>query len=316
MKHLKNRIMPPKAVLLLIIAVLPLVMGATPQSEDFLLALNPYICVTEYEVVKGNVEAGTPFELKVVISNVSPIADAYNIMVSYFFAGESGFYQSEGETNQRFINHIPPGASKEIFLMLEVDDNVQKPVVRMETNFSYLNANGIPYSNQTNFSVFQKKTSALSLNAFSLPKEGQIDKKVLANIQLRNIGKTDLQNVELTLTGTFNESPQTYKFDEMSIEEQRITDTYLTFSQAGSQYVNAKVTYENEWGDKFEINADEQSILITAESPLQNESFYIAEKSTNADKAFWRYICIASSVLALITLIAIMIKAKRKKGAK
>lgn len=301
--------------LMLLLCLAPFLMGSAPPQDDdeYSRAVNPYICATDYEVVSGSVEAGQAFTLKVEITNVSTSADAYNVMVSYFFTGNDGFYQVEGETNQRFIESIEKGETKELFFNLQVKENIYEPMVFFEVNFSYLNVHGISYSNQTLFSVYQKDASILILQSFSLPEQSAIDKRTLVNLQLRNGGKTNLKDIALTLSGDFIDSPQVYTFDKIAPGEINLIDAYITFTQPGNQRVNASVTYANELGDSLALDTAEKEILIM--QPQENG----ASVGTDGEgfitgKTFWFYICVACIGLVALALVWLLLNSKQKRG--
>ncbi len=305
-------------LILCMVFILALSTPVSAASLDHLKGHNPYIYVSDYEVVDGVVEVDSTFTLRVYITNANPTTDAYNIMSSFYFVGSESFIMPKGETNQHYIPYVAAGASTYFDITLDVKDSFILPTVDFEFAFTYDTSTDVTFTNSTFITLMQYEKTELSLDVANPSTIAQAGKQTHLSINSTNSGKTEISNVTVTVTGDFTDSPLTFTEDELSPSASFAVNTYIMFDTVGESDISITATYENERGESFDTEEQAYTFNVTDANTNTNVSVDDSSNTINIfeGNSFWFYITAACGGLILILIIMLvvkMIKLKHKK---
>ena len=280
--------------------------------------LNPYIYVSDYEIVEGVVETGETFTLRVYITNANPQTHAYNVMMSFYFSGDEGFYIPRGDSNQHYFPVLYAGETTPVDIPLQVKEDFAWPAVVIEFMFNYVNSDRVDHSNNSLITLLQHEKTELAVRLVSLPATAAAGERTPVNVQCSNTGKTDLTNLVTTIEGDFVGSPMTFERETLEAGGRFMVDAQLVFNQPGDTAVSVRVSYENAQGEQFETDTQENEITVVeaAQPPVSSQSDP-ALPSVNdmfSANSFWFYITVAGGVLLVGVVVALVVNLVRNRN--
>lgn len=230
-----------------------------PQSGENTVL--PIVVASGYSVVDGVVAAGEKFTLGVHIENVNRYVGAYHVQATVY-SQTQGVYLQQGETNQRYLEYLPPGGSYDFLINMETAEGVQSDAANISIQFNYVNESGYSGSNATSITPIIRKKCDLKVLSLTVVNDATIGAKALFNMRYKNAGEVSIKNPKLRIEGNIDKNGQDISLNAPEIDRQEYLDLQIAFTEVGHQELKIYISYEDEEGNLYEIEPRQVFTLV------------------------------------------------------
>lgn len=256
----------------------------TPQSGTN--EQMPMIIVSEYSIQDGICAAGNHFTMKITIENVSQSVSAHEIVLSLYPQTEGVVLQS-GETNQRHLEYLAPGAEADFEFDMSISENVVSDAGVIELTSTYTNEYGTGGTNASLISPEIQNMSKLNILSVTASDSAVMGSKALFSIRYENSGNENIAAAFVRLEGNIESSGEEIELEVPEIGRQNYKDIEVIFTKTGNQELDAYVTYRDINGNNFELDPRHLSVLVmqrqtgdnAAEVQVVNETSFFSLKN-------------------------------------
>ncbi len=298
----------------------PVQVLAAPNDTDsdiprVLQNTEPKLIVDSYEVVKGEKSKGEEFTLKVNIRNTNQYAAAYNVLSTYSSDTDNVRLIDE-KTNQHYEEKIDAGEVVSYELEMEVLDNYEMDTMVMNFMFTYVDENGVGYTNSSQISPRIVKNCALEINSLSIAENAMVGAKALVNVRYSSTGSLPVKSAIMIIEGDILEGKQEFELEGVSDNEQKYFDYYVSFSNPGTQNVSISFKYTDENGQEYMVEPETFQVEVSPYEKNVTNVKQVDDRDLFAGENK-RYIvagCIGVvMILIIIGVIAILKKQEEKE---
>lgn len=222
----------------------------------------PKLIVDSYKVVKGEKSKGEEFTLQINIRNTNQYADAYNVLSTYSSDTDNVRLIDE-KTNQHYEEKINAGEVVSYELEMEVLDYYEMDTMVMNFMFTYVDENGVGYSNSSQISPRIVKNCVLEVNSLSIAENAVVGAKALVNVRYSSTGSLPVKAATMIIEGDFPEGKKEFELEGVSDTEQKYFDYYVSFSNPGTQKVSISFKYTDENGQEYELEPETFQVEVS-----------------------------------------------------
>ncbi len=276
------------------------------SDEDDENTMLPIVVASGYSVEDGVVAAGEKFTLKVHIENVSQYVGAYDVQVTVYSQTE-GVHLQQGETNQRYLEYLPPGGGFDFLIDMEAAEYVQSNAANISLQFNYVNESGRSGLNSTSITPTMRKNCDLKVLSLTVVNDATIGAEALFNIRYKNTGEVSIENLKLRIEGNIDKNGQDIWLKAPEIGRQEYLDLQIVFTEVGLQELNIYISYEDEDGNLYEIEP-QQVFTLVKRSGYNNIREKTEEQTVTRREKAWKISYIVASVIMLGILLAFLSK--------
>ena len=273
----------------------------------------PTLLVSAYEIEEGSIEPGEPFTLNVEVRNENHYIGAYQVLASLYVQTD-GIYLQQGETNQHYIEYIPPNGISSFQINMVASEAAENDKALIEIRFDYTNENGTPGANTTIISPHFKANSKLEILSLTAANRAKLGARALLNIRYANTGETELKNIQLNIEGNIEEKQKKTTLKAPEAGQQNYLDWYVVFTEPGNQHLSVTINYEDERGNSYQLEAKDVTVLVIDPAyEADSDSNLSTENDTKRTiDGIWA-VAIAAFA-SIIALFAVVSQRLKKKG--
>ncbi len=281
----------------------------------------PALLVSGYSITEGVISAGEEFTLDIQMRNENRYAGAYQVYMT-LYSQTDGIYLQPGETNQRYVEYIPPGGTGSFQVRMAVSEQINSDKALMEIRFDYVNEAGNAGTNTTSISPAVRASANLEILSVTAADYVDMGARALLNIQYANTGQTPVKNVRLNIEGNIEESQKTVDLKAPEIGQQEYLDCYVIFTESGNQRLTVTLTYEDNEGVHYEVEPEHLTVLVAPEKgsgTSETSSFEEPEADVQVQVSEERKISVDGKTAAIaagivLVLLAAVFWIKNRKG--
>lgn len=167
--------------------------GGIPGAPD---TSQSKVIISGYSVSPSPVQAGSSFEVRLMLQNTSEKRAVSNIKFTY--KGESDTMTSVDQTNTKYFDTIEPGEALEVVLNMAVTMDVEAKPQRLLLAMEYED-NGTTLSAEDVILVPVEQPIRMELDKVNMVTSAYLNDMVSASLNIFNMGRTPLYNVLATL---------------------------------------------------------------------------------------------------------------------
>lgn len=277
----------------------------------------PKLIVDSYEIVKGEKSKGEEFTIKVNIRNTNQYAAAYNVLSTYSSDTDNVRLIDE-KTNQHYEEKINAGEVVSYELEMEVLDNYEMDTMVMNFLFTYVDENGVGYTNSSQISPRIVKNCVMEINSLSVAENAVVGAKALVNVRYSSTGSLPIKSATMIIEGDILEGKQEFELEGVSENEQKYFDYYVSFSNPGTQNVSIYFKYIDENGQEytvepemFQVEVSPYEATVTNVTQVDESDFF-----AGANKKYILAGCIGVVAILIIIVAIVLLKKQEKKEEK
>ncbi len=280
----------------------------------------PALMVSGYSITEGVISAGEEFTLDIQMRNENRYIGAYQVYMT-LYSQTDGIYLQPGETNQRYVEYIPPGGTASFQIRMAVSEQINSDKALLEIRFDYVNETGNAGTNTTSISPAVRANAKLEILSVTAADYVNVGARALLNIQYANSGQAQVKNVQLKIEGNIEENQKTADLEVPEVGQQEYLDCYVIFTESGNQQLTVTLTYEDNEGGYYEVEPEHLTVLVAPgegdraggtpplEEPETDVQVQVSEeRKVSADGK------IAVAVGSVIVLLAAIFWIKNRKG--
>lgn len=234
----------------------------------------PQLMVSDYSFGGTYVQAGEEFRLDLGLMNTSGSHTLQNVKVT--LESTDGTFIPVGSSNSFYINEIDQGGMASHSLFLSVKPDAEQKTTSVNLSMSYEDTAGNAYTATDVISIPVMQETRLVVDDIVAPPELYTGTQNGVSVSFYNMGKTKLNNLQITAEGDFDTMESNRYF--VGNMDPGTTDSYdFTFIPRATGPMVGKVifTYEDASGDQQqlekEFSFDIMDMPVFEEGPMPVE---------------------------------------------
>ena len=270
----------------------------------------PVIQVVEYQIVNGNVEVDSEFQVEITLKNCNEFSTAYNVICSVE-TENVGLKLADGEVNQNYIQSIGGNETIKIKKRFYIDKTYPYENAKLTFIMSYTGENGKEYTNSTYISPMIKDACKLKITGLTIPQKATTDSRTMITVKCENEGALNISNLSMKIDGDIQESQKNNYLGDIKAGEQLNKNVYINFNRTGRQEIKISFVYNDESGNEY---VEEEKVV---EIEVSYRTGTTKSKSGSLDTAVDGKLLIVMAVLVIVIIYVIMkLLNSMKKGGK
>ena len=256
--------------------------------------------IADYTIDGGILEAGKEITINLTLSNTSRNTAATSVMMT--LASNSGMiYPVYGNSNQIYVGSIGAGDSKTIAVPVTISEQFTGDMADLTCQFDY-ESSGSRMNNMATIVIPTSGGNTIGVKSIDVSSHAIVNGKSLLSFNYVNLSNKNITDAVLTVEGNVSSNSKKIKIDTVYAGKSYSHDYYLTFTEAGNQDINIKLSYTDIDGETIETDLGNYSVTVSKESEM-------AEASTPNTIITWIGRAIAAIAgLAVVFVVVVYIK--------
>lgn len=273
----------------------------------------PRIILESNSLNRDNILAGGEKELKLTFKNSSKEEKIFNLKIT----GKAGEDVLILGTGSFYFETVAPQETIELTTMVFASPAAEQKSIPVEFSFEYENDKGTAYTGTEQISVDVRQSVQMVMEGFDLPKEVYSLENITAGLQVRNVGRAPVYNVQVDLSaeglfpvqsifagnleaGAFSDGSMKIYVGNRNMESAEQEPEGSDKEKYGSVTGKLVLTYEDAFGQTY---TQEQEIATVIQKPRITELKVEKEvKETNQ----WWLVSLAAAVLLFGSIVAVL----------
>lgn len=256
--------------------------------------------IADYTIDGGILEAGKEITINLTLNNTSRNTAATSVMMT--LTSNSGMiYPVYGNSNQIYVGSIGAGDSKTIAVPVTISEQFTGDMADLTCEFNY-ESSGSVMNNSATIVIPTSGGNTIGVKSIDVSSHAIVNGKSLLSFNYVNLSSKNITDAVLTVEGNVSSNSKKIKLDTIYAGKSYAHDYYVTFTKAGNQEINVKLSYTDIDGETVETDLGNYSVTVSKESEM-------AEVSTPNTIITWigRAIAVIAG-LAVVFVVVVYIK--------
>lgn len=220
--------------------------------------------VEDYTVEGGILEAGKEITINLTLHNTSRNVAATSVMMT--LTSNSGMiYPVYGNSNQIYVGSIGAGASEVVSVPVSISEQFTGDMADLTCQFDY-ESSGNRMNNMASIVIPTSGGNTIGVKSIDVTTHAIVNGKSLLSFNYVNLSNKNITDAVLTIEGNVSSNSKKIKLDTIYAGKSYAHDYYVTFTKAGNQEINVKLSYTDVDGEAVETDLGNYSVTVSQES--------------------------------------------------